>query len=790
MIRNIILVALRNIRKDMGYSTINIVGLTLGIASALFLIIYIADELSYDRYHEKADRIYRVTTTITESDDQFTWILAQIPFGSQVVEDYPEVEASVRFIDFGRALFRHGEREFMEEGFYYADSSVFDMFTHEFIYGTSHSALNEPNTIVLTSTIAGKYFGEEDPVGQSLVSGDMAFRITGVIADVPRNSHFRFDALASRTSLPEEIGSWGNFGVMTYLLLPAGIDVKEFEQKLQTMYDRYMAEIFERMRISIVYNLEPIIRIHLHSDHAGEPEPTGSIAYVYIFGVVALFLIIIAAMNYMNLATARSLRRAREVGLRKVMGSGKGGLILQFLTESATLTVISLIFSLIVVSLLLPEFNKLAGKYFELDIIYSPTLLGSLLLIVVLVGIIGGSYPAFYLSSFNPVRVLKGEISKGSSGNLFRKVLVVTQFAISVFMIICTLVVFRQLNFLKGKDLGYRMENVIGMQLNNNEMVQRFRVFKQTLLEDRNIVSVTSTNARLGEGSPKLIFNMETEAGMEERGVNFAVVDHDFVSTLGIEITEGRDFRQDMPADTLLAVIVNETLARRMNWDDPVGKRVEIGDGAMLSASVVGVMKDYHQTGIYNEIESLMLVYRYNSPFVYVRLNGENVQGAIRYIETVWDDIFPGIPFTYQFLSDRFSEQFGADEKRGFIFTLFTVLAILISCLGLFGLTSYMVEQRTREIGIRKVFGAGEPLIVSLICKDFLLLVSVSMIVAFPVAYYFMQRWLENFVYRIEPGFAVFLIAAMGTFFLTFLTVIFRAWRAAVANPVDSLRVE
>ena len=283
---------------------------------------------------------------------------------------------------------------------------------------------------------------------------------------------------------------------------------------------------------------------------------------------------------------------------------------------------------------------------------------------------------------------------------------------------------------------------------------------------------------------------METEEGMEERGVNFAVVDHDFVSTLGIEITEGRDFRQDMPADTLLAVIVNETLARRMNWDEPVGKRVEIGDGAMLNASVVGVMKDYHQTGIYNEIESLMLVYRYNSPFVYVRLNGENVQGAIRHIETVWDEMFPGIPFTYQFLSDRFSEQFGADEKRGFIFTLFTVLAILISCLGLFGLTSYMVEQRTREIGIRKVFGAGEPLIVSLICKDFILLVSVSMIVAFPVAYYFMQRWLENFVYRIKPGFAVFLIAAMGTFFLTFLTVIFRAWRAAVANPVDSLRVE
>ena len=790
MIRNIIIVALRNIRKDVGYSAINIVGLTLGIASALFLIIYIADELSYDRYHEKADRIYRVTSTITEPDDQFTWILAQIPFGHQVREDYPEVESSVRFFDFGRTLFRHGEREFIEEGFYYADSSVFDVFTYEFIYGGPHSSLTEPNTIVLTSTIARKYYGEEDPVGQSIVSGDRVFTVTGVIADVPRNSHFRFDALASRASLPEEMGSWGNFGVMTYLLLPADIDIPGFEQKLQTMYDRYMAEIFERMNISIVYNLEPVTRIHLHSDNAGEPEPTGSIAYVYIFGVVALFLILIAAMNYMNLATARSIRRAREVGLRKVMGSGKGGLVLQFLAESATLTVIALIFSLIVVSLLLPEFNKLAGKYFELDIIYSAPFLGSLLLIVVLVGVIGGSYPAFYLSRFNPVRVLKGEISKGSSGNLFRKVLVVTQFTISVVMIICTLIVFRQLNFLKGKDLGYRMENVIGMQLNNNEMVQRFSVFKEALLEEGNIVSVTSTNARLGEGGPKIIFNMETETGMEERGVNFAVVDHDFVRTLEVEIMEGRDFRQDMPADTLLAVIVNQALARRMNWDDPVGKRVDIGDGTMLNASVIGVMKDYHQTGIYNEIESLMLVYRYNNPFVYVRIDGENVQGAIRHIETVWDEMFPGIPFTYQFLADRFSEQFGADEKSGFIFTLFTVLAIMISCLGLFGLVSYMVEQRTREIGIRKVFGAGEPLIVGLICKDFLLLVLVSMIVAFPVAYYFMMNWLENFVYRIEPGVTVFLIAALATLTLTFLTVIFRAWRAAVANPVDSLRVE
>jgi putative ABC transport system permease protein len=790
MIRNMIIVALRNIRKDIGYSAINIIGLTLGITSALFLIFYIADELSYDRYHENAGRIYRVTSTITETDDQFTWIVAQTPFGHQVREDYPEVEASVRFINMGRALFRNEDREFMEEKFYYADSSVFDVFTHKFIYGSPYSSLNEPNTIVLTRSVAGKYFGNEDPVGQSLVTGDRTFRVTGVIADVPRNSHFRFDALASRASLPEQIGSWGNFGVFTYLLLPEGTDIREFEQKLQTMYERYMAEIFERMQISIVYNLEPLTWIHLHSDHAGEPEPTGSIAYVYIFGIVALFLVFIAAMNYMNLATARSLKRAREVGMRKVLGSGKGRLVMQFLTESATLTVISLILSIIVLGLLLPEFNRLAGKNFEPVILYSPRFLVSLLFIVILVGIVGGSYPAFYLSRFSPVKVLKGEISKGTSGNLVRKMLVVTQFTISVVMIISTLIVFSQLNFLKGKDPGYRMENVIVMQLNSNEMVQRCRVFKQSLLEDRNIESVTTTNARMGEGSPKIVFNMETDEGMEERGINFAVVDHDFVSTLGVEIKSGRDFRQDMPADTLLAVIVNETLARRMNWTEPIGKRVDLGDGSLLRASVVGVMKDYHQTGLYNEIESLMLVYRYNNPFVYVRLKPDNIQDGVRHVETVWEEMFPGVPFSYQFLTDRFSEQFGSDEKRGFIFTLFTILAILISCLGLLGLVSYMVEQRKKEIGIRKVFGAGEPVIVSLICRDFLLLIAVSMIIAFPVAYYFMNNWLENFVYRIRPGISVFLFAAVITLFLTFLTVIFRAYTAAIANPARSLRVE
>ena len=790
MFKNLILIAFRNIRKDIGYSIINILGLTLGIASALFLIIYVADELSYDRYHEKADRIFRVSTTITETDDQFTWIMAQIPFGQQVKEDYPEIEASVRFFNFNRNLVKYEDKEFMEENFVYADSTVFDVFTFQFVYGTPHSALTEPNTIVLTRTVANKYFGSGDPVGKSLTSGNNAYRVTGVIADLPRNSHYRYDALVSRTSLPAQMGSWGNFGVFTYLLLPGDINITEFEEKINGMYDKYMAEIFERMNIKIVYHLEPITSIHLHSTNANEPEPTGSIAYVYIFVAVAFFLILIAAMNYMNLATARSIRRAREVGLRKVLGSKRSGLIFQFLAESAALTIIALIISLGVVALLLPEFNKLAGKYFEINVLFTPLVIASIFGIVLITGILGGSYPAFYLSRFSPVKVLKGEISKGSSGNIFRKVLVTIQFTVSVVMIISTLVVFRQLNYLKNKDLGYSMENVIGVRMNNQEMSLRYQTFKQTLLENNNVIAVTCTNAQIGTGTPKVIFMMESDEGMVERGINFAVVDHDFIETMDIQIIEGRDFRQDMPADTLLAVVINETLAKRMNWDDPIGKRVEMGGGSVLNATVTGVMKDYHQTGIYNEIESLMLVYRMVSPFVYIKLDQDNIQDALRYTEEVWTGLYPDQPFSYSFLSDRFYEQFGSDEKRGFIFTVFTILAIVIATLGLFGLTSYMVEQRSREIGIRKVFGASELVIIRLISLEFLTLVLIAIILAAPVSYYLMTDWLENFVYRTQPGAMVFVLSAIITIVVTFITVNIRAWRAATANPVDSLRVE
>lgn len=789
MIKNLLKVAIRHIRKHPGYSILNILGLTLGISSALFLIIYVTDELSYDRYHENAGRIYRVSAKITEPDDQFTWNVAQIPMGPQVVQDYPEVQSFVRFINMPRSLYKYEDKEYIEEDFYYADSTLFDIFSYKVLKGEVLTAVKDPGKIVLTKTAAARYFGNADPIGKTLSAGDNTFEVTGIIEDVPSNSHFRFDAVSARNNLPKQLGSWGNFGVFTYLLFPQNYDVKAFETKIQGMYDAHMKTIFEPLKIKIEYILEPITKIHLYSTNPGEPEPTGSITYVIIFGIVALFLILIAAMNYMNLSTARSSRRAREVGLRKVVGSRRGPLVAQFLSESVILTLISLLLSIILLIILLPKFNLLAGKSFNLSTLVSPIVIISVLGIVLLTGILGGSYPAFFLSRFSPLTVLKGEITQGSAGTLFRKILVVIQFTISVGMIICTMVVFRQLKYLKSMDQGFEQENVLTLELNQG-MVRKYPVLKLALLENNEIKYVTSTNTQIGEGSGKVIFNMETDQGMSQRGINFAVVDHDFIDALGIKIISGRDFQQDMPSDTLTGVVVNETLAKRLGWSDAIGKKVQLGDGAQINARVIGVMKDYHQTGMYNEIESLMLVYRERNNIIYIKLSGNNNEQTISFIENKWKEVFPDQPFAYTFLSERFNRQFEADEKRGKIFTIFTILAILIACLGLFGLASYMVEQRTREIGIRKVFGADEGVIIRLISRDFIILVLISIIIAIPAAYYFMSNWLENYVYRTNIGVSIIAGAALMTIMLTFITISYKAYQASVLNPASSIRTE
>jgi len=793
MFKNLIKIAFRIMRKDFSYSLINILGLTIGITSSIFILLYILDELSYDNYHENGKNIYRVISHISEPDDEFTWVVAQVPFAPQVKEDYPEVLESIRFIPEGRTLFKYNDIKFYEEDVYYADSAVFGVFTYNLFKGNPVTALIEPNTIVLTETFAQRYFGNEDPMGQSIeTAGGESYKITGIMKNVPRNSHFRFDALISRRTLPEDYArSWGNFGVYTYILLQDGTDAIAFQEKIQEMYDKFMAEIFERMGIKIEYILQPIADIHLHSVGEGESEQTGNVTYLYIFGIIGVFILVIASINYMNLATARSSRRAREVGLRKVVGSNRGLLISQFLTESTVLSVVSLIFSIILVFLLLPRFNLTSGKFIQPNFMANPLVLISFLGIVIFVGIFGGSYPAFYLSRFNPAIIIKGTIGSGYSRFSLRKVLVVIQFAISLFLIISTWGVYDQLNYLKKKDVGFDKENIVRIVLNTRSLIRQSTVLKQALRTIPNVQSVGGTSTPVGEGSGKIIMLMETPEGMLERGINLGTCDHDFIETLGITILEGRDFSEDIPADTTAGVIINETLAKRMNWADPIGKKVQTGrDSTATTYRVVGLIKDYHQTGLYNEIESYMMFYRLDNYLVYAKLGDEDIHGTIRLMADKWNKIFTDQPFEYTFLEDDFNNQFEADEKRGVIFSLFSILTICIACLGLFGLASFTVDQRTREVGIRKVLGAGEGNIIRLFSLEFLILICISIVLAFPAAFYFMRDWLQDFVFRTNPKPLIFILSGIIILVIAYATISFHTFRAGRTNPADAIRQE
>ena len=789
MFKSLVKNAFRNITHKFGYSFLNILGMTLGIASALFLILYVSDELSFDRYHEHGERIYRVQSHITETDDEFTWIVAQIPFAPQVKEDYAEIENYTRLFNFQRALFMNGDVEFTEEDVYYADSTFFDIFSYKVLEGSTAGSLDKPNSIVLTETMANRYFSGDKAVGNTLKAGDEVYTITAVIEDVPRNSHILFDGLVSRNSLPQQMGSWGNFGVSTYLLLQEGEDATQFQEKLKEMYDRYMATIFEGIGITVEYELMQLTEIHLHSDNAGEPQPTGSIQYVIIFSIVAFFLILIATLNYINLATARSAKRAKEISLRKVTGSSRRLLIIQFLTESSLLAFISLVLSIALLVILLPQLNMLSGKSFTLEILSRPVSILSLIAIMILVGILGGIYPAIYLSRFSPVMVMKGVTQSGTSRGIFRKVLTIVQFTISGFMIASTLIVINQLDYLQNKDQGWNMEGVVTLRLPDNESGSQMRVLKETLLENPQFDHVTLTSSGIGNGSPKVIFDMETSNGMESRGINFVVVDHDFVETLEIQMAEGRDFSRDFIGDTISGVIVNETLAQRLNWEEPIGKRVQLGDGGQIIARVIGVMKDYHQTGMYNEVESLMLLYRLENPILYAKLNGET-ETALAFMGERWEEIFPDKPFEYTFLSDDFREQFSNDRNRRAVFAGFTILIIIIACLGLFGLASYTTERRTHEIGIRKVFGASIARILRMITMEFFILIVIAFAISIPAVWFLMSDWLQNYVYRTEIGSLVFLWTVLLILLPTAITISYQSYKAATANPADSMRIE
>ncbi len=721
--------------------------------------------------------------------------ITQAPLAATLKKDYPEVEESARFLSKERTLFKQGNNNFYETKVYYADSTVFNIFTYNFVEGNAAHALNEPNSIVISKSLSKKYFGNNTPaVGKTLRTVYDVYKVSAVIEDVPQNSHLRFDMLISWSTLPKNFNggeSWGNFNNYTYVLLKPGTSTNAFDKKLTPMYAKFMAPIFAQFNVKVHYGVQPITEIHLHSNLEKEPEELGSMSYIWIFSAVAFFMMLIACINYMNLTTARSARRAKEIGIRKVTGSTKKQLVLQFLSESILTAFVAVLLSFLLVILLLSVFNSLSGKAFTVHTLLQPFNIILLLAIGLFTGLVGGSYPAFYLSSFQPVSILKGALSKASGNVNLRRTLVVLQFSISMIMLICTWVVYSQLSYLRKKDLGFDKNQVMTVTVNTGED-ERGKIYAMDN-EFRNlqgIKTVGTGNSYPGSSNISMnLFSVETKNGYVDKGIECYGIDENFLPALNITIMKGRNF--STPSDTLHSIVVNEALTKHFGWGDAIGKRVkQTGDTSGNYFEVIGVVKDFHQKSLYNPIEPLLFFYGPNGNIIQLKMNSADINKSIASVAGTWKKYFPNLPFEYKFLDEDFNSQYAADQKRGKIFAAFSILTILITCLGLLGLTAFTTQQKQKEISIRRVMGASIAQIVNMITRNYLWLAAIAAVIAFPVAYYFMHNWLNIFPYNAGLSIIPFIVSAFVIVLSAALTAMFHSAKAALAKPANSLRTE
>jgi len=797
MVKNFLIIALRNLKKDGWYSLVNVLGLTIGITFSLFLIFYVKDELSYDDYHTNGNRIFRVNSFIHEKDKNTDWTLSQLPLGTTLKRDYPEVEEMVRFISRERTLFKNGENNFYETKIYYADSTIFKVFSYKFVEGNAKTALNAPFDIVITKSLADKYFGKNvSAMGKTLRTVYDVYKVTGVIEDVPRNSHLRFDMLISMSTFLRTNGNngpdnWGSFFTFTYVLLKPGVNVAAFDRKLGDVYKKFVEPLFKQFNVTMRYGVQNIRSIHLHSNLQYEPEELGSMSYIWIFSAVAFFMLLIACINYMNLTTARSARRAKEIGIRKVTGSSKNQLVLQFLGESLLTSLVAILLSVLLVALLLRTFNSISGKNISFLTLLQPSNILLLLVVFIFTGLVGGSYPAFYLSSFKPVGILKGALAKASGNINLRRTLVVLQFSISMIMLICTWVVYSQLSYVRKKDLGFNKDQVMTIIVNTGED-ERGKIYAMDN-ELRNLPGIKDVGtANSYPGAPNVnlnLFIVETKNGYINKAVECYSIDEHYFGTLGIKMVKGRNFSG--PSDTLHSIVVNEEMVRHFGWDEPIGKRLKFpGDTSGHYLEVVGVFHDFNQKSLYNPIAPLLMFYGPNSNIIQLKMDPANIKSSISKAEATWKKYFPQLPFEYKFLDQDFNSQYAADQKRGKIFAAFSILTIIITCLGLLGLTAFTTQQRQKEISIRRVLGASTTEVVTLITQNYLWLALIASAIAFPVAWYFMNRWLQVFPYNNGLSVVPFAVSALAILITAVATASFHSARAAWAKPANNLRTE
>jgi len=797
MFKNYIKISIRNIISQKGYSFINIFGLAIGIACCILILIYVQYELSFDKYHKKSDRIYRIVIRGQMSGTTINSAMTPARWAPLLRNDYPEIESFVRFRPpLSRWLLTYKDKKFYEKGFIFADSTVFKVFDFELLRGNPSAALSKPYTVVLTEAMAQKYFGNEDPIGKMLLlDNTYNLEVTGIIEEVPSNSHFTFDFLASFETLFKEPIYGGINGIMnpmiyTYLLFRDGASPGEFENKLSGFTEKYLGNFLRQVSAELNLIPQPLTDIHLHSHYDAEIETNNDTQTILILLSIASFILIIASINFMNLATARFANRAREVGMRKVSGAHRSQLVYQFLGESLITTVIALIVALFLVKVNLPHFNNLSGMNLSFLFILKPSIITGILFITLFIGLVVGSYPAFYLASFKSADILKGTLKASTKNAFLRKILVTVQFTVSIFMIIGTGIIYNQLEYIRNKPLGFNKEGVVVMPLPDIAVRERMEALKTELLKDPAVVNVCASSSV--PGSLTGFANVVPEGRTSDDAIlvsSFRVTEG-FFETLEIEVLQGRSFSKEFPSDVNQSVMLNETAAERIGWENPIGKRIE-GFGPNYKPKVIGVVEDFHFKSLHQPIEPLIItMIGGDLLFASVKIKTDDTPTAINGIKNAWMKVNSDHVFEYSFLDEDYDSLYQAENRLVQIFGYFSALAIFIACLGLFGIASFTAEKRSKEIGIRKVLGASVLGINFLLSKEFLKLVLLANILSWPAAYFIMKRWLQNFAYNIDITVWMFIFAGLGAFVIALITVSFQTIKAANANPVDTIKYE
>ena len=808
MFRNYLNVALRSLRKQKGYTFINVMGLAIGFATCILILQYVRIETSYDQFHTHADRIYQAGMRGVVGGQFMEIGNTSMPMGPAMKADFPEVEEFVRVKAIGRVLFSLPDRQFYENNVFWADSSFFSVFSFPLLRGDPQTVLQAPNSIVLTASTARKYFGNADPVGRSLrYDNDAAYTVTGIAEDPPNNSHFEFDILVSMETVADALNPiWLSHHLHTYLLLNDASSVGSLSAKLPTLVDTYVAAEFETIvgtsyedakagGMEFGYYVQPLTGLYLNHVGSDAIGVTSDIKYIYILSAIAVFILLLACINFMNLSTARSANRAREVGLRKVLGSDRRQLIQQFLGESMVMALIALVVACLLLVVLAPLFGALAGKSLM------PGLKSAIWMFMVLVGIaltagfFAGLYPAFVLSAFQPAKVIKGALSTGARGSWLRSGLVVVQFTVSIVLLIGTGVVFNQLHFMQNQRLGFSGEQVVVLPIETDNAREKYETFRQTLLQHTGVVAVSASDFVPGRVYNSTAFRPEGAAVSDAYVLAAKRVSHDYLETLDISLIEGRDFDRNMLTDTDNAAIINEAAARELGWSpaEAIGKQVsELAAGPNnedYTRTVIGVVQNYHFASLHEEIGPLSMnldagQYRMLS----VRIQPENMTETLRYLQSQWEAYEPGYPYNALFLDEDFNRFYSQEERLGDLFVVFTALAIIIACMGLFGMASFIAQQRTREIGVRKVMGASPTSIVVLLSTEFTRLVLVACLVALPVGFFSMRLWLQSFAYQAGLVWWVFALSAGAALLIAWVTVGYQSIKAALVNPLESLR--